>query len=318
LPPIFGYIYNPKSRFSARRKGKSALPTELEHHGSKRNVYTVLLVPNEDAAHAMNFRFALWQVITGLSLVGLIFVSVILAVILYTPAGTMLPIKNPELELRYSKELVAINQRMANVMEQLVELRAYNVKLRQALGENVVLSDSGATRRRTTSESGSTTAQSLPQTSETSQVHNVSEGYSLQLISNSRENKSAGVSFPAIFPTNGYLSRGYESDKGHFGLDIAGKLGTVVAAAADGHVIFSGWTIDDGNIVILSHENGFLTFYKHNQSLLRSTGSFVKRGEPIATLGNTGRTSAGPHLHFEIWKEGTAVDPTRYILNLNL
>jgi murein DD-endopeptidase MepM/ murein hydrolase activator NlpD len=291
---------------------------EREHHSSKRNVYTVLLVPNEDAAHAKNFRFALWQVVTGLSLVAVILISAVLAVVLYTPVGTMLPIKNPDLELRYSKELIAISQRMTSVMEQLVELRSYNVKLRQAFGENVAVSDSGVAKRTTPSESGSAEAKRFLQSSEQSQARDISEGYSLQLISNSREKRTTGVSFPAIFPANGYLSRGYETDRGHFGLDIAGKMGSIVVAAADGHVIFSGWTHDDGNIVILSHENGFLTFYKHNQSLLRSTSSFVKRGEPIATLGNTGRTSAGPHLHFEIWKDGTAVDPTRYVLNLNL
>jgi len=294
------------------------LPAELEHHGSKRNVYTILLVPNEDAAHSKNFRFALWQVIACLSLVVLTMVGSLLALILYTPVGSMLPIKNPDLETRYSKELIAINQRMASVMEQLVELRSYNVKLRRALGENGSVSDSGVAKRTTPPESPIAGERKYSQTLESSQARPVSEGFSLQLISNSRENKTTGVSFPAIFPTNGYLSRGYESDKGHFGLDIAGKMGSIVVAAADGHVIFSGWTNDDGNIVILSHENGFMTFYKHNQSLLRSTSSFVKRGDPIATLGNTGRTSAGPHLHFEIWKEGTAVDPTRYILNLNL
>ena len=247
---------------------------------------------------------------------GVILAGSLFALLVYTPVGALLPIKNPELENRYSKELIAINQRMANVMGQLVELRTYNIKLRQALGEHAVSLDSGDAKSKNSAAPANPAAS--PKRFESNSPATLSEGYALQLISNARETKSAGVSFPAIFPTEGYLSRGYEPEKAHFGLDIAGKTGTTVLAAAEGHVIFSGWTHDDGNVVILSHEHGIITFYKHNQSLLKSASSFVKRGEPIATLGNTGRTSSGSHLHFEIWKDGTPVDPSRYILNLNL
>jgi murein DD-endopeptidase MepM/ murein hydrolase activator NlpD len=126
------------------------------------------------------------------------------------------------------------------------------------------------------------------------------------------------VSFPAILPTEGYISRGFEPEHNHFGLDIAGKTGNLVVAAADGNIVFSGWTYDEGYIVIISHASGFTSFYKHNQSLLKSSGSFVRRGEPIATLGNSGTMSSGPHLHFEIWKDGVPVDPSIYTINFYL
>ncbi|MEP0823554.1 MAG: M23 family metallopeptidase, partial [Ignavibacterium sp.] len=114
------------------------------------------------------------------------------------------------------------------------------------------------------------------------------------------------------------ITRGFEPGQRHFGLDIAGTLGTPVNAAADGYVVFAGWTVDEGYVMILSHTDGFLTFYKHNQTLLKGANVFVKRGEPIALLGNSGRMSSGPHLHFEIWKDGTPVDPSLYLLNLYL
>jgi murein DD-endopeptidase MepM/ murein hydrolase activator NlpD len=125
------------------------------------------------------------------------------------------------------------------------------------------------------------------------------------------------VSFPAILPAEGYITRGFSPSERHYGLDIAGRTGTLINAAADGHVVFAGWTNDDGNVVILSHLNGFVTFYKHNKSLVKTAGEYVKRGEPIALLGNSGRTSSGPHLHFEIWKDGSPVDPSEFLLNLN-
>ena len=123
------------------------------------------------------------------------------------------------------------------------------------------------------------------------------------------------ISFPAILPTEGYITRGFEPDHNHFGIDIAGKTGNLIVTAADGNIVFSGWTYDDGYIVIVSHASGFMSFYKHNQSLLKSSGSFVRRGEPIATLGNSGIKSSGPHVHFEIWKDGVPVDPSLYMIN---
>ena len=123
--------------------------------------------------------------------------------------------------------------------------------------------------------------------------------------------------FPVVLPAEGYLTRGFDPAVRHYGVDIAGNVGSPVHAAADGHVVFAGWTIEDGNEIIISHPGGFLTFYKHNQSLLAVMNASVRRGDLIALLGNTGETSAGPHVHFEIWKDGVPVDPANYVLNLN-
>ena len=97
-------------------------------------------------------------------------------------------------------------------------------------------------------------------------------------------------------------------------MDIAGQRGTPVQAPGDGVVLFAGWTYDDGNMLIIAHGGGYLTVFKHNQSLLKSALSGVKRGEPIALLGTSGRTSLGPHLHFEVWKNGLPQDPNEYLL----
>jgi len=68
-------------------------------------------------------------------------------------------------------------------------------------------------------------------------------------------------------------------------------------------------------MIIIAHGDSYLTVYKHNQSLLKSPTAYVRRGEPIALLGNSGKTSLGPHLHFEIWKDGIPRDPSQYLLH---
>lgn len=125
-------------------------------------------------------------------------------------------------------------------------------------------------------------------------------------------------SVPTLLPVDGVLSSDYEDDSHrgpsqHRGIDIAGNTGDIVKASADGVIIFAGWTYDLGNLIIIYHGNGFYTYYGHNQRCLHDRGSLVKKGEPIAILGNTGISSA-PHLHFEIWKDGVCYDPKDFIL----
>lgn len=122
------------------------------------------------------------------------------------------------------------------------------------------------------------------------------------------------ASFPISAPVEGYITRTFQTEKLHFGIDYAGKRGTIVTAAADGYIIFSNWTHEGGNIIILSHGGGYVTIYQHNQSLLKQQGDFVKRGTPIALLGDSGTTSYGPHLHFELWKDGQAQNPGEYMI----
>jgi murein DD-endopeptidase MepM/ murein hydrolase activator NlpD len=120
--------------------------------------------------------------------------------------------------------------------------------------------------------------------------------------------------FPLMVPADGFVTQGFDPQSNHFGMDFAGKRGTPVFAAADGHILFSGWTYDDGNILIIAHGGGYVTVYKHNQTLLKTVQNRVSRGEPIALLGTSGRTSLGPHLHFEVWKDGIPQDPNEYLL----
>jgi len=202
-------------------------------------------------------------------------------------------------------------------MEQLIELRAYSVKVRNALGEEAVATDSGVVVTGTVRKEGATNVASDPRRTAQYPASVASSAF-YPLPSESAGEQNSKVAFPAILPTEGFVTRGFSAAERHFGLDIAGKTGTPVNAAAEGYVVFAGWTTDEGYVVILSHANGFLSFYKHNQSLLKSANTFVRRGEPIALLGNSGRTSSGPHLHFEIWKDGAPVDPSSYLFHYNL
>ncbi|MCB0563665.1 MAG: M23 family metallopeptidase [Phaeodactylibacter sp.] len=114
-------------------------------------------------------------------------------------------------------------------------------------------------------------------------------------------------------PVRGEISAGFMPDKKHFGLDVLAPKNTAVQAAMDGYIFFSDWTLETGNTIGIQHANNTITFYKHNSALLKKAGSFVKAGEAVAIIGNTGTLSDGPHLHFELWHKGNPVDPRDYI-----
>jgi murein DD-endopeptidase MepM/ murein hydrolase activator NlpD len=114
-------------------------------------------------------------------------------------------------------------------------------------------------------------------------------------------------------PVSGEVLLGFSMDKKHYGVDISAQKNTAIKAVADGFVIASDWTLETGNTITVQHTNNVVSFYKHNSSLLKKTGDKVKVGEAIAIIGNTGEHSSGPHLHFELWKDGKAVNPQEYI-----
>lgn len=114
--------------------------------------------------------------------------------------------------------------------------------------------------------------------------------------------------------SGGTISEPYKPDIKHHGLDIMAPKNTPVKAIMDGFVFTSDWTLETGNTIGIQHGNNLISFYKHNSALLKKAGSPVKAGEAIAIIGNTGTLSSGPHLHFELWHNGKAVNPERFII----
>lgn len=116
-----------------------------------------------------------------------------------------------------------------------------------------------------------------------------------------------------VKPVNGILSAAFEPEIRHYGIDIVSAPNESVLATLDGTVVFTGFDANFGNVIQLQHRNGFLSVYKHNELLLKEVGDVVVSGEAIALVGNTGKLSTGPHLHFELWLRGLPVNPSEYI-----
>ena len=112
-----------------------------------------------------------------------------------------------------------------------------------------------------------------------------------------------------VSPIKGEITQQFDPSNNHFALDLSADVGTPVKAVLDGKIIFSEWSVDTGYVLILDHGDNIISVYKHNSKSLKEQNIFVKAGEVIAYSGNQGALSTGPHLHFELWKNGTPINP---------
>ena len=115
-------------------------------------------------------------------------------------------------------------------------------------------------------------------------------------------------------PLKGLISDSFNPQNEHFGVDVLASENEAIKASLGGTVVFSAWTLETGYSIAIQHDNNLISFYKHNSVLLKKTGELVKAGDVIAIIGNSGEFSSGPHLHFEMWYKGKAIDPEHHIL----
>lgn len=331
------------------------MATENVRERKEKRHFTVVLISGTDSTQTRTFSASLWKLIGILVASLAVITALVVAAIVYTPIGSRLPIANPALEAEYGRQILEIRERMVVLFEQLNALRGYNARLRQALGETLTPADSAliASGRAGMSAQGDGPTTGIAEASGdtaadgagSSDGRTAADGGSARTVDRAaaeQANGGAGTSDPAMQagmppddpgdrngegaasegwtyplsqPAQGFVTRGFEPGQYHYGIDYAAKEGSTVIAAAGGHVIFAGWTGADGNMLMISHPGGLVTVYKHNKALLKSTGDPVRRGEPVALVGNTGRSS-GPHLHFEVWKNGIARDAAEYLVTI--
>lgn len=140
----------------------------------------------------------------------------------------------------------------------------------------------------------------------------IEEKLNLSIVKNTKRQTSiANIHF--FTPLRGLITNKFDPNTEHFAVDVVGKLNARISSVLDGSVIFSDWTMATGYTLYIQHENNIISAYKHNAEVLKIVGDKVKAGEVIAIMGNSGEITTGPHLHFELWHNGIALNPETYI-----
>lgn len=133
------------------------------------------------------------------------------------------------------------------------------------------------------------------------------DGQSVLYENNSRHN----ITF--FKPLDGVVINHFSLAENHLGVDIVSKQNEAVKSTMDGTVIFSDWTLETGYVIAIQHQHSYISIYKHNSANFKKAGAYVKAGDPIGIIGESGKLSTGPHLHFELWYNGSPVNPLNYL-----
>ena len=134
-------------------------------------------------------------------------------------------------------------------------------------------------------------------------------------LSYATETNKTGISnFFFFTPVKGRITSSFKAIEQHFGVDIVSAENEPVKATLDGTVILAAFSTETGYTITVQHSNNLISVYKHNSVLLKKVGDYVKAGEPIAIIGNSGEQTTGPHLHFELWYNGNAINPQDYMV----
>jgi len=268
--------------------------------------FSVLIVPDDSGIKAKTQKLSpqkiIWLVVFY-SVIVFIFSYLVMA---FTPVGDLFKIKGNTLSEEDMTQVQELNKKLIFLAHELEDMRSKNDRLRYAL----ILGDSTLADSLVQTDSSDSEAGKL-------NLKKKAGGDILSVINDLffKHNLHQGKEFTFSRPVNGFISRQFEPENGHFGIDYVVKTGTPVYAASGGYVVFSGFTVEDGYMLIINSPDNYITVYKHLSALLKKEREIVSQGELIALTGNTGDVTTGPHLHFEIWKNGQPINPKFVLIN---
>jgi murein DD-endopeptidase MepM/ murein hydrolase activator NlpD len=292
---------HPKKSFSERLKSK----------------YYFIIRKEENFEEKLSVRLSpisLFLVTGGLTV---LLVVLVIYLVAFTPLREYIP---GYADVNVRKNLILFSQKTDSLSEALKERDAYMENLRRILSGSAGKSDSAASKKMlhadTLSKQNHTAAIAPPSHSDSLLRSEVESQDPYNLSTNKIAASKSGDNINDYFffcPLKGIITNGFTPAKGHYGIDIVAKENEAIKATLDGTVILSTWTLATGNVIIVQHSNNLLSVYEHNSVLLKKTGEYVKAGDVIAIIGNSGELTTGPHLHFELWYKGEAVNPQQYI-----
>jgi murein DD-endopeptidase MepM/ murein hydrolase activator NlpD len=273
-----------------------------------KNKYRLVILNDETFAEKFAFRLSPLGVIVTIGTVTIIMTTLVIAIIAFTPIREYIPGYGDVTE---RKEILNLTVK-TDSLEDILKARDWYMK-------NLVNVFQGNVEGKTDKPAKDTSGKY--------QKVNVKPSESDQQFRKDVENEPASIKFAGsnikknvlanylfFSPVKGIITESFNASEEHYGVDVVAKKDALIKSTLDGTVIYSAFTPEDGHVIQIQHENNLVSIYKHNSSITKRMGDKVKSGEVIAIIGNSGESSEGPHLHFELWHNGLPINPEEFIV----
>ena len=270
--------------------------------------YRLVIMRETSFEEVWQMKLSRMNVINALAISISIYTLIVIMLVIYTPLKQLVP-GYPRAEMTRNIRLNALR----------LDSLDYQLTLKDQFIENLItIVNGGQPKTHSTDEA---TAKMTSQTISDSRSAEDSllrmdvekaQRFNLNPENASAENRNLNqlYFFP---PVRGLVMAHFDNANRHYGVDIATAANQGIKAVLDGTIILSDFTSETGFTVQIQHDNNLVSVYKHNKELFKKVGDRVKAGEVIATVGNTGELTTGPHLHFELWHLGRPLNPEHFI-----
>jgi murein DD-endopeptidase MepM/ murein hydrolase activator NlpD len=280
-----------------------------------RNRYRLVVMNDDTFEEQFSLKLTPLNIFILTGLVSIIMITLTVSLVAFTPLREYIPGYGSEVNTR--KELINLTLKLDSLQNELTLGSAAMENIKNIMTGNVEdsIALSGAPLKG--EEKGVKVSPEAVVPSKEDSIFRAQvesqDKYSLA-FSERKTGKESISNFFFFSPVKGMVTASFNLSQEHYGVDIAAKENEPIKATLDGTVLFAGWTSETGYTIQIQHSNNLVSAYKHNSVLLKKTGQYVKAGEAIAVIGNSGEQTSGPHLHFELWYNGKAIDPQEYIV----
>jgi murein DD-endopeptidase MepM/ murein hydrolase activator NlpD len=272
-----------------------------------KNKYRLVILNDETFAEKFAFRLSPLGLIITIGTITILMTTLVISIIAFTPIREYIPGYGNVTE---RKEILNLTVK-TDSLEDILKARDWYMKnLVNVFSGNV----EGKTEKPPKDTSGKYQKVNVKPSENDVQFRKdvENEPASLKFAGSIKKNVLANYLF--FSPIKGIITESFNASSEHYGVDVVAKKDELIKSTLDGTVVYSGFTPEDGHVIQIQHDNNLISVYKHNSSVIKKTGDKVKSGEAIAIIGNSGESSKGPHLHFELWHNGLPINPEEFIV----
>jgi murein DD-endopeptidase MepM/ murein hydrolase activator NlpD len=277
-----------------------------------RNKYRLVIMNDDTLEERLTFRLSRLNVFIVLGTLTIILIFLTTILIAFTPLREYIP---GYTNVGLQKKLYELQIKTDSIEKDLEIRDAFIQNIRDIMNGKDLSTDVPVAKDTLSKYSNIKQKRSVEDSLLRAEVENQGK-YNLYRFENANNDQPKNVPIGKVLffvPLKGVITNEFNPSQSHYGIDIVSKMNEAIKCVLDGTVILSNWTLETGYTIAVQHQQNIVSVYKHNSALLKKEGDFVKAGDPIAIIGQTGELTTGPHLHFELWYDGNPVNPKDYI-----